>query len=261
MTNESKVPEPKIEFDEFGFVKGYVCPNCGSQVKEHHTDDIGTKFFKCEKCGQQTSKPKSSGWKQFEDEVLNVEKEALRILNSENVGVEIDKHLGNVVSGEEDNRLALFILLLSGKFREPEMKQMILLKGTEGSGKSTLMILADAFKTKDVGRFSEHALDYSDLKDFEVLRLKEIGHMDEEKQGISTLKFLSADDKGYTCEVTVRDKETGQFTTQEIIIPPITVLSGTTRILIESQYNRRNWIINPMKVKNKQNECAYGEQN
>ena len=61
-------------------------------------------------------------------------------------------------------------------------------------GKTHLMRIADAFKTKSVGRFTAHALDYSNLQDYEVLRLKELGSMDQEFQGVSTVKFLSADD-------------------------------------------------------------------
>jgi len=174
-----------------------------------------------------------------------VEKEVERILASENPIMEIEKHLDNIIAGERENKIIIFILLLSGKFNNPQMKQMILLKGTEGSGKSTLMKIADFFKTKDVGRFSEHALDYTNLDGYEILRLKEIGNMDEEKQGVSTIKFLSSDDKGYIVEVTVRDKETGRFTTEEHRIPPITLISGTTRVILDPQFVRRNWILNP----------------
>jgi hypothetical protein len=234
-------PEPQITYDQFGFIENYVCPSCSSKLKLDHTDDIGTKWFKCEKCNQQTSKPKSPILKELEA----LDKEVNRILTSQNISLEIDTHLANIFAGEETNRLPLFVLLLSGKFPEAEMKQMILIKGTEGSGKSTLMQIADSFKTKDVGRFSEHALDYTNLKDFEILRLKEIGSMDQETQGTSTIKFLSSDDKGYTVEVTVKDKETNKFTTEEHIIPPITVLSSTTRIVLDPQYMRRNWIFNP----------------
>jgi hypothetical protein len=180
---------------------------------------------------------------QIPREVL--EKEVEKILASEKPVLEIGKHLDNIIAGEKENKLTIFILLLSGKFREPSMKQMILLKGSEGSGKSTLMGIADFFDTKDVGRFSEHALDYTNLTGYEILRLKELGCMDEEKQGISTVKFLSNDDKGYKVEVTVKDKETGHFTTEEHVIPPITIISSTVRVLLDPQYIRRNWIINP----------------
>lgn len=174
-----------------------------------------------------------------------VKKEVERILTSENPISEIRKHLDNLIAGEEENKLALFILLLSGKFSEASMKQMILLKGDAGAGKSTLMNVASFFKTKDVARFSPHALDYTDLTGYEVLSLKELGNMDEEKQGISPIKFLSSDDKGYKVVVTVKNKDTEGFSTKEYKIPPITIISSTTRISLDPQFLRRNWIFNP----------------
>jgi len=128
---------------------------------------------------------------------------------------------------------------------DPSKKQMVLIKGGAGGGKSTMMKIADAFKVKDVGRFTPHALDYSDLEGYDVLRLKEVGKMDQEDQGISTLKFLSADDEGYKVEYTVRDEETGKFETEEKRIPPITVISSTTRIEVEEQFERRAWFVSP----------------
>jgi len=174
-----------------------------------------------------------------------VEEEVERILNSDDPLSEIKRHLDNLIAGEDANKLTIFLLLLSGKCPNPSLKQMILLKGEAGAGKSTLMSIADLFKTKSVGRFTEHALDYTELEGFEVLKLKEIGVMDEEKQGVSTLKFLSSDDEGYIVEFTIRDPETGEFTTQTKRIPAITVISSTTRLKIDPQYQRRNWIISP----------------
>jgi len=51
--------ETIVEFDEFGLVKNYLCPKCESKVKLSHTDDVGTKFFKCEKCGEYSTRLKS----------------------------------------------------------------------------------------------------------------------------------------------------------------------------------------------------------
>lgn len=65
MTEET--PQPKIEYDQFGFVKDYVCPSCGAKLRLDHEDDIGTKFFKCEKCGEQTAKPKSEARRRLEE--------------------------------------------------------------------------------------------------------------------------------------------------------------------------------------------------
>jgi hypothetical protein len=171
----------------------------------------------------------------------DIESEVSRIMDSDTPFEIIESHLDNLVAGETENKLTLFILLLSGKSKDPLLKQMILLKGEAGAGKSTLMNIADLFNVKSVGRFTEHALDYTELAGFEVLKLKEIGLMDEEKQGVSTLKFLSADDEGYIVEATVKDSSRR--------IPPITVISSTTRVSLDSQYTRRNWIISPDESK------------
>jgi len=66
--------------------------------------------------------------------------------------------------------------------------------------------LTELFRTKEIGRFTEPAIDYADLSGFEILKLKELGYADDEEMRgqISTLKFLSTDDKGYTVEYTVR---------------------------------------------------------
>jgi len=179
------------------------------------------------------------------EEDPDVEKEVERIFSSEDPLSEIKKHLDNLIAGEDYNKLTIFLLLLSGKLKDPSLKQMILLKGESGGGKSKLMEIADLYKTKKVGRFTEHAVDYAELRGYEVLKLKEIGLMDEEKQGVSTLKFLSADDEGYTVEYTTRDPETNELVTKTKRIPPITVISSTTRVSIDPQFTRRNWIISP----------------
>jgi hypothetical protein len=40
---------------------GYICPSCGGNVRLDHVDDVGTEWFQCEQCGQQTTKPKQRG--------------------------------------------------------------------------------------------------------------------------------------------------------------------------------------------------------
>lgn len=168
-----------------------------------------------------------------------------RILTNPNCEDDISKHLGNVIAGEKDNALGILNLCLSGKLTDPALKQIILLKATEGAGKSTLMRLAGLFKVKDVGRFSAHALDYSDLSGYEILRLKEIGSMDQEAQGVSTIKFLSSDDEGYTVEITSLDEKTRKFKTEQYKIPPITLITSTTRVSLDPQFERRAWTFNP----------------
>lgn len=176
------------------------------------------------------------------------ENEAEKILSAPNVLEALKSHLDNILAGENDNKKVLFLLLLSGKVDDPTIKQMILLKAEPGAGKSHLMKIADAFKTKSVGRFSAHALDYIDLQGYEILRLKELGAMDQEFQGVSTIKFLSADDKGYTVEVTEKS-ESGRFTTKQYTIPPMTTLTSTTRVDLDPQFVRRAWPLNPDESK------------
>jgi hypothetical protein len=171
-----------------------------------------------------------------------IELEVQRILDSDNQLGALEKHLDVLVVGETNIKKTQVVLLRSAKDPNPKTKQIILLKATEGAGKSSLIHkLVQGYKYKEVGRFSAHALDYSNLEGYEILFLKELGSMDEEKQGISTIKFLSSDDQGYTVEITAKDEQTGKFTTEQYKIPPITVVSSTTRLILDAQFERRAW--------------------
>lgn len=168
--------------------------------------------------------------------------EVEQILTATDPGEEIKKHLDNVIAGEKENKGTITLLGASCKLKE---KAMVILKGTAGVGKTVLMRIADFFVVRDIGRLTTHALDYLDLKGVEILRLKELGYADDETTGLSTLKFLSSDDQGYTVEATIRDKETGEFTTKTYRIPAITIFTSTTRVSIDPQLERRAWILNP----------------
>ena len=171
-----------------------------------------------------------------------INEELNRILMAENQLEALAPHLENMIAGEKNTKKAVVVLGLSGKCDQAELKQIVLFKATEGAGKSTLMrVLTKGYQVKDVGRFSEHALDYTNLEGFEILCLKELGAMDHEKQGISTIKFLSSDDQGYVVEVTVKN-ESGSFTTEQHKIPAITTISSTTRLLLDPQFERRAWL-------------------
>lgn len=187
----------------------------------------------------------------------SIQIEHAKIVDAENQLEMLTPHLNNVIVKEEDNKKAISILLTGSKFSNVAKKQIILLKGTEGGGKSTLAReLCQNYKVKEVGRFSAHALDYSNLEGFDVLLLKELGAMDMEKQGVSTLKFLSSDDRGYTVEITVKDEETGRFTTEQHRIPCMTVVSTTTRLILDSQFERRAWLFNVDETKEQTKEVA-----
>lgn len=180
------------------------------------------------------------------------EEEAEEILSSEDpLGSLKTECLDKIVVGEDQNKQLLFLLLLSGKYAkvDPKANQIIIIMGEPGAGKSNLANLSRVFNSKEVGRFSEHALDYSDLSSCEVLYIKEMGYADEERQGISTIKFLSIEDGGYVVEYTIRDNESGHFTTEQKKVPPITMVTTTTRIMVDSQLDRRAWTINPDESK------------
>jgi len=57
----------KIEYDGLGFVKRLLCPNCGAEMKPSHVDDVGTQFFKCEKCGNYCTIAKTKERKELEE--------------------------------------------------------------------------------------------------------------------------------------------------------------------------------------------------
>ncbi|MEM3550837.1 MAG: phage/plasmid primase, P4 family, partial [Candidatus Bathyarchaeia archaeon] len=60
--------QPLVNFDVFGFLKGSFCPYCGSEdLKFSHADDVGTEWFKCQKCGNYSTKAKSKERKELEE--------------------------------------------------------------------------------------------------------------------------------------------------------------------------------------------------
>jgi len=157
---------------------------------------------------------------------------------------ELTPLLDAIIAGEDDNKKLFFTLCTSGKSPDPKDRDIILIKSTAGAGKTTLVnAILKCFRTKKVGRFTKTALDHSNLKGYEILYLQELGDRDQEDQGVSMLKFLSADDQGYTVELTVGSPSEG-FTTIIKKIPPMTVVSSTTRVEIDPQFERRCWIIN-----------------
>lgn len=67
-----------------------------------------------------------------------IDDEVEAILNDPNPLEKLESYLDEVVAGEDMNKLLLFTLLLSGKVKDPEYCEMILLKSDSGAGKSTL---------------------------------------------------------------------------------------------------------------------------
>lgn len=165
--------------------------------------------------------------------------EAKRLLSDQSLLCLIEKILDDVLTGEIENKLTCFLLALSGK-RPSDEKQIVMIKGSPSGGKSALAkVITSVFKTKERGRFSAHAIEYSDLSQYDILYLKEL--FNEES---TRIRLLSADDAGYIAEITVKDKETNRFTTEEHRIPPITIFTTTAKVAVDPQFEHRGWIIN-----------------
>jgi hypothetical protein len=214
-------------------------------VDQADLDRLAAKIYAERKSGKNDdAKKEENEAKVYDPQVeAEIQTELAKVLDAENQVEALKPHLDRVLVGEDDSKVPIFVLLLGSKYKEAEFKQIILIKATEGSGKSTLIRnLAEGYRVKDVGRFSAHALDYTNLEGYQILSLKELGSMDMEKQGVSTIKFLSSDDRGYNVEITVRDEATGKFKTETYTIPCITVVSTTTRLILDAQFERRAWL-------------------
>jgi hypothetical protein len=181
----------------------------------------------------------------YEAEV-NAEVERLLALDNQLFGLRA--HLNNIIVGEDVKKTAITILLLGSRYNPEvvkDMKAIILLKGKEGTGKTKVMTeLCSPYSVKDIGRMSAHALDYMNMSGFDILMLKELGELDAEEQGVSMLKFMSTEDQGYAVEVTEKDEGSGRFTTHTYKIPSMTVISSTTKLFLDKQFERRAWIFN-----------------
>jgi len=185
----------------------------------------------------------------FSQEIEARINEAVKKIQEASSQVEaLSTHLDNIIVGESSKKKIIVVLLSGSKCKknakkDPKSQQIIVIKGTPGGGKTALARPSELFKTKRVGRFTEHALDYSDLEPYDILYIQEIADSEEERDSINRLKFLSSEDGGYTVEFPIK-KEGGGFTTIQRTIPPMTMLSTTKNLYLEGQFDRRAWSIN-----------------
>lgn len=171
---------------------------------------------------------------------------AEKILDSSEPLDRVDPYLSSIICGEDKNRKILFLKACGTKSTDKRVKWIVIITGESGAGKSAMMsIITKTCKCKVVGRMTAHALDYLELQGYDVLVLKEVGYMDKDDTGLSTIKFVSVDDGGYTVEVPMRDPETGEMTTRQYRIPPINVLTSSTRVQFDPQFERRAEFVNP----------------
>jgi hypothetical protein len=165
---------------------------------------------------------------------------AKRILRSPHALRIIKILLDESIRREGRNKVYSFLVTLTAKHPNPKLKQILMLGGAPGGGKTTIAnALAKLLRTKRVGRYSEHAMDYSNLEKYDLLYVQELLDLEQQKRmGVSTIRFLSADDQGYTVEFTTGDPKQG-FTTKTRKIPAMTVITTTTVADTEAQFERR----------------------
>ena len=173
--------------------------------------------------------------KGISEEALEIAEEMLK---SPDLICKIKKLLDKVIVGEDDNKLLAFILGLSGIRPFAEEKQIVTYKAEPGAGKSHIIreAVSKVYNVKERGRFSPTAIEYGNLQNYDILVLKELFGEEHNR-----LRLLSADDRGYIAEITVRGDE--GFTTTEIVIPPITIFTSTARIALSPEFERRSWLI------------------
>jgi len=76
---DKKFAEVKRQFDELGFLRKRLCPYCGSEcLKFSHVDDVGTEWFRCEKCGSFSTYRKTKERRELEEALAKpLEREAV----------------------------------------------------------------------------------------------------------------------------------------------------------------------------------------
>ena len=151
--------------------------------------------------------------------------------------------LDRMVVGEEKNKITLSLLLSGGEH--------IFVMGKSSIGKSYLINnVLKTFPAEWVikrGGLSDKVMQYIDWEGEHVNKrifyLQEFSSVSEEQD--KQLRLLSDDDGGLTFSVTVRSKETGQFTEQVGHVPPLGFITSTTKVDINDENLTRSWLVTP----------------
>ena len=206
-------------------------------------------------------------YERYREEILE---EVKKIMASENPMDSVLKHLDNIIAGETENKGLLFVLALSGKSKNKKKKIIVCALHEAGAGKTWLLKnIAALYKSHTVSHLTKKALNYigEDIKDKEILFIKELGNLDTENDDSNaSIKMLSVDDGGLSTTYTYRDPDSGLFETRTIKTDPISIFTSSTRQNLDPQFQRRNWVISPdasyeqtarierFKVKNRRQE-------
>jgi len=229
--------EPKVTYDDSGFVKGYVCPSCGSQVEASHVDDVGTKFFRCLKCGVVSSRPKTVE----RDIVDRLREDAVGLLRDPKLLCRVRKDMDRTIIGENENKLLTWLQEIAARTSDHTFVDVL---GESAVGKTnlvggTLRYVPQEWWRK-VGRMSRTAIDYLKDQEFCLLWIQEARGAGE---AAPSLRLQSADDGGLAIWVTERDDESGRFTTHEYSVPSRGVITTTTNVSFSPEDATRTWMV------------------
>ena len=124
----AQAPLAQPKFNPFGFVEGYVCPVCGSQVQQSHVDDIGTTFFKCQN-GHTSTKLRNVKKERF----LEPLREAVRLQKDPEILKKFMLHLSQTVKRDYVTKNMVFLTGLSAYTTNPIN---LFLRGQSSIGKT-----------------------------------------------------------------------------------------------------------------------------
>jgi len=256
----------QVEYDELGFVKNYVCPRCGGNLKLSHVDDIGTRFFGCQECGEYCSRPKSKERKDLE--------EKLKDMTRETTLEEISEILNSTIRHDERNKLITFLSMLLTYTDEDQIN--VSFTAESSAGKSYIPLeLAWYFPKHDVIEYSyvsptaffhEYGVmmpDPSDKRDVEDKEKRKIIIIDLFQKILIFIDqphdmllqrlrpLLSHDRKKLISKITDRRERSGLRTKTVLIEGYPTVLFCSAKFSMEDQERTRLLMLSPETTQEK----------
>jgi hypothetical protein len=264
-SNPAAVKQPlpglaEVEYDEFGFIKGYVCPSCGSPIKEAYVDDAGTRWFKCTHCGSYSSKPKPMERLQFERELT----EAKRPITLK----ELNEVLATTVKRDEPAKSLAFLGMLLAQTEEDQYN--IAFQAESSTGKSYIPLELVEYFPEEEKRIYGGASPTSFFH--------EVGVWDKERRVIRVdlahkilifldqphwmlmeklRPLLSHDRKILTYKITDKREKAGLRTKTVELIGYPSVVFCTAKPTQEEQEKTRLWLLSPETSQEKLRESLW----
>ena len=262
-------PETIAEYDGFGFVKGYVCSHCRSPVKLDHVDGIGTKWFKCSQCGQQSWKLKTEQRKSLENALAHLQEVKRPCTLEEVAGI-----LDSTIKRDTSNKIITFLSMLLTYTEEDQFN--VSFTAESSTGKSYIPLeLVWYFPSEDVIEYSyvspqafyhEHGTllpDPTDKREVEPEKRRKIKHIDLHRKILVFIDqphdvllqrlrpLLSHDRKTLVSKITDQRKTAGLVTKTVIIEGYPTVLFCTAKFSMEDQERTRLLLLSPDTTQSK----------